>query len=209
VGFAQDTMSVWRYCTEAVDEVAALDPDARPDTYISRLLAQGMPVDEVKSNVFGVTSAGYSTTAFALGNLLADLLQRDGAWRELHTRPDGIPDAVTRGLTTATPVFGWLRQVSPEGEGASVGGVELAPGERLLVLIGAANVDPERPDGTPDLTFSTLPHRCLGAAQAQYVLEQALGKLSAELPDLALSRPVQPYADLSFQGPRELWVTAR
>jgi cytochrome P450 len=205
--FAEDTMAVFRFCTDAVDDVLALDPDERPDTYVTRLLAQGMPVDEVKSNVFGVASASYSTTAFALGNLVVDLLGRDGAWQELHHHPDQIPEAVTRGLSTSTPVFGWLRQVSPDVEGATVGGVALAPGERLLVLLGAANLDPERPAGAPDLTFSTLPHRCLGAAQAQYLLEQALAKLTAELPGLGLSRPVEHYADLSFHGPRALWVS--
>jgi cytochrome P450 len=207
VAFAQDTISVFRYCAEAVDAMVGLPPDERPDSYITRLLAQGMPVDEVKSNVFGVTSAGYTTTAFALGNIVEGLLQREGAWQALHDQPDDIPGAVTEGLRTSTPVFGWLRQVSPEIEGANVGGVALAPGERLLVLLGAANVDPDRPDDAPDLTFSTPPHRCIGAGQAQHVLEQALAKLTGELRGLTLSRPVTRYADLSFTGPDELWVT--
>jgi cytochrome P450 len=73
-------------------------------------------------------------------------------------------------------------------------------------VLGAANLDPERPAGTPDLTFSVGPHRCLGAAQAQFVLERALGRLTGEFPDMTLARPSERFADLAFNGPRALWV---
>jgi cytochrome P450 len=75
------------------------------------------------------------------------------------------------------------------------------------VLLGAANRDPDRPDTSSDLTFSMGPHRCLGASQAQFLIEEAVARLTAELPEMALSRPPVHVANVAFNIHEELWVT--
>lgn len=207
--YAEDTIAIWRRCVEAVESWAAVDPAERPDNYITRILNQGLSLDDVKGNIYTVVSASHTTTAYALGNIVEDALGREGVWRTLHEQPSTVSGFVAERLAGTTSTQGWLRQVSDDVdvEGAVVADVRLEPGERVLVLLGAANLDPERPDGSADLTFSTGPHRCVGASQAKFLLEQALGRLAAEFPGLALSRPPQRFANIAFNGPEKLWVT--
>ncbi len=87
-------------------------------------------------------------------------------------------------------------------------GVDVAPGERVGLLIGAANrdparwpepdrFDPDRPCGpcaAPHLAFGGGLHFCLGAPLARLELEVALPRLFARRPALRLAGPPR-YAD--------------
>jgi cytochrome P450 len=74
-------------------------------------------------------------------------------------------------------------------------------GESLVVVLGAANPDPERfPDPeridfdrppVRHLTFGHGPHMCLGAALARMEVGIGLRTLLTRAPDLALAAPVQ------------------
>lgn len=205
--FARDMVAIWRICAAAVDHWEAVDAAERPDNYIARILAHGFSSDDAKSSVFNTVSASHTTTTAGLGNVIDEALSREGTWRELHDHPDRVGDFVVEGLRMSPPAHGWLRVVHEDATDAVVGGVRLEPGERLLVLLGAANRDPDRPDARPDLTFSTGAHRCLGASQAQFVIEQAVARLTAELPEMALSRPPKRVANVAFNTHEELWVT--
>jgi len=45
--------------------------------------------------------------------------------------------------------------------------------------------------------------------QAQFVIQGVVARLAGELPDLVLARPPVRYADLSVNGPEELWAARR
>lgn len=206
--FARDMAIIWRRSAEAVDHWEAVDEEERPDNYIARILAHGFSSDEAKASVFNIVSASHTTTTAGIGNVIEEALSREGTWRELHDHPDRVGDFVAEGLRMSPPAHGWLRVVHENATDAVVGGVRLEPGERLLVLLGAANRDPDRPDASPDLTFSTGPHRCPGASQAQFLIEQTVARLTAELPEMALSgRPPVHVANVAFNIHEELWVT--
>ena len=77
----------------------------------------------------------------------------------------------------------------------TIAGVDLAPGERVAALLGAANRDPARFDRpevfdptrtTPHLSFGAGLHVCVGAPLARVELQVALGALRQRWPRLEL-----------------------
>ena len=86
-------------------------------------------------------------------------------------------------------------------EDLTLGGVDVAAGEQVLVRLEAANRDPERfpdPDdflpgreSGPRLTFGRGPHHCLGPALGRLEVGAALGALARRLPGLRLTGTVE------------------
>jgi cytochrome P450 len=82
-------------------------------------------------------------------------------------------------------------------EDVEIGGVTLPAGDRVTILLAAANRDPaafDRPDrfdltrtDNRHLAFSSGPHFCLGAALARLEGQIALSSLVTRFPDLALA----------------------
>jgi cytochrome P450 len=96
--------------------------------------------------------------------------------------------------------------------------VELAPGEMVQCMVGAANRDPEhftdpdafdleRPNARDHLSFATGKHFCLGAALARLEGEVGLRILFERLPGLRLD-PAQPSSPRGheFRSPPTLHV---
>ncbi len=81
-------------------------------------------------------------------------------------------------------------------------GQRLERGDGVIVLIGAANRDPERFERPDDfditlprrasLAFGSGPHVCIGAALTRLEGEIMLGQLARRWPHLALARPETP-----------------
>jgi cytochrome P450 len=124
--------------------------------------------------------AGFETTAGLLGNALAQLLAHDEIYDALRADPDLIPAFVTEVLRYDPPVQLVTRTAADER--AAIDGVAVAPGNLVMVLIGAANRDPAHyPDPdvfapftrvpTKNLSFGAGAHFCLGAGLAQLEAE--------------------------------------
>ena len=102
--------------------------------------------DEVRSFCAFLMSAGIETTDRAMVNLLVELIEAPEQWQLLRDDPDLIVSAVAEGLRHRPPVHGAIRDARRDVE---LNGVQISEGQRLFLVLGAANHDPaafERPD---------------------------------------------------------------
>jgi len=192
---------------------------ARPaDDLTSDLVADERELtdEEAASILFALSFAGHETTTNMLGNALFQLLSRPGLWDRLRADRGLIPGAVEETLRFDTSVPMW-RRVSTRK--TVLGGVTLPEGARLVLSFGAAGHQPDRfPD--PDrfdieragarrqLSFGKGIHLCAGASLARLEGRIVLDALADRLPGLRLAPGYEPRypANISFRGPRELWV---
>jgi cytochrome P450 len=142
--------------------------------------------DEILSTAILLFSAGFETTTNLLGNGLLALLTHSDQLEDWKAHPEIAPTAVEELLRFDSPVqFNMRAALEP----ADLVGEPLERGDRIIVLQGAANRDPEefdRPDGldlrrspnTP-LSFGWGIHHCIGAALARMEGEIAFNALLA------------------------------
>jgi cytochrome P450 len=148
---------------------------------------------ELLANLIVLLVAGFETTTSLLGNGLAILFDHPGTAAALRsgTLPaDGFIDEVLR---YDAPLQALTRVA--RAAGLTAGGIPVPPGSRLILLIGAANRDPDRyadPDrfdpartGSKPLSFGAGPHVCIGNALARLEAGVAFPRLLACFPALA------------------------
>jgi cytochrome P450 len=150
--------------------------------------------DERATVVSLVVIGGYEPLADLLGNGLLNLLSRRDVWARLAVEPELVPACVEELLRFDPPIQLVARVTTAD---VAVGDVEVAAGEGVVGLLGAANRDPARfgdpdrlrPDRHPNphLAFGAGPHFCLGASLARLVGHVALATLAARLPMLELA----------------------
>jgi len=128
-----------------------------------------------------------STLDCALAHLGQDTAMRDA----LVADPSRIPDAIEELLRLHTPVMQVLRVVA---QPTVMHGVEMNPGDHVMVMIGAADTDPDEfgdtagvavlgRDVNRHLAFGGGPHRCLGSHLARFELQVALEEWFARIGD--------------------------
>src|SRR3546814_4338937 len=127
---------------------------------------------------------GHETSTNLVANALLALADHPEAAAQLRARPELLTNAVEEFLRYDGPTKGVVRWVR---EATSLGGHDLLPGDRVLVLTAAANRDPEhfeRPDDlvldrTPNdhLPFGYASHFCLGAPLARSEAAAAVGAI--------------------------------
>lgn len=137
--------------------------------------------------------AGHETTVNLIGNGILALLRHPDQVDRLRDDPHLARSAVEELLRYDGPVHLTARVAL---EPATVAGVELAPGDKVTVLLGAANRDPRRfddPDGlditredNQHLGFGMGIHFCLGAPLARLEAQIAIPALLQRFPRLAL-----------------------
>jgi cytochrome P450 len=154
---------------------------------------------ELMGNLALLLVAGFETTTNLLGNGVVLLLDHPGEAKRLATDPELAPAYVEEVLRVDSPVQLTERFA---GQDAEIAGVEIPAGSELIVLLGAANRDPERfaeperfvPDrpGNAPLSFGAGAHYCLGAPLARLEAQVALPALVRRFPELELiERPVR------------------
>ncbi len=133
-----------------------------------------LTLDELLANALLLLSAGNETTSCLLGNGLAALLRRPDQLELLRRDPSLIPNAVEEFLRYDSPVQ-FLGRVALDD--VSLRQATIRRGDLVLLVIAAANRDPERFDN-PDqldvirphvqhLSFGHGPHFCVGAQLAR------------------------------------------
>ncbi len=155
--------------------------------------------------------AGNTPTANLLGNGLCALLDHPEQLDRLRARPELIPDAVEEMLRFDSPAQFDAHSVL---EPVTLAGVELAPGDRVMTLLGAANHDPERfadPDtfdiergGAGHLSFAAGIHFCLGAHLSRLQTEVFFGRLLSGYREITLTEPPERHPGLGNRGYRRI-----
>jgi cytochrome P450 len=146
-------------------------------------------LDEVLATCILLLTAGHETTANLIGNGVLTLMEHPDQLHLLQRDPTLIKPAIEEILRFECPakIVGRTNLVDRQ-----LGGHTIRAGQRVLVLLGAANRDPEQfrdPEcfditrtPAPHLALGAGPHFCLGAAlsraEAQETLRQLLPLLA-------------------------------
>lgn len=156
--------------------------------------AHGIDLDQPARDGFCATfiAAGNETTRNALtGSILALTAFPDQKAR-LIADPDLGPNAVEELLRFVSPVIQMMRTAR---EDTVVGGEPVAAGEKLVMLYGAANRDPDifpdphrldltRSNAKRHLAFGTGVHHCIGGRLAALELKVLLRELLTRYPNI-------------------------
>ena len=162
---------------------------AKPaEDLITDLVATELTEDEVVAAVVLLLNAGHEASVNVFGNGLVAMLRRG-----LRPAPD-VALTVEEMLRFDSALQLFERTAT---EPVEVGGVRIAPGEKIAVLLGSANRDPAvfeepgkfRPDRTPNnhVAFGVGVHFCLGAPLARMELVESVTQLFETFPGLTLA----------------------
>lgn len=170
--------------------------------------------DEIFANSVFLMTAGHETATNMLSNGLLTLLRHPGELARLRADRSLMESATEEMLRYESPVQITSRFVREDRE---VVGRELRAGEALILVLGAANRDPDVFDD-PDrfdiarrdnrhLAFAFGPHYCLGASLARLEMQVVVPMVLDRFPGLRLNDDeVTWQPTLSFRGPTALWV---
>jgi cytochrome P450 len=168
--------------------------------------------DELVATCLLLLFAGHETTTHHIANGLRALLQFPGELRRLRDDPGLAAAAVEELLRYDGPIGAQVRIVR---EPYSLHGKALRPGERVFLLMNAANRDPRAfpdPDrldltrsGAPHLTFGFGAHICLGFPLARLEGQIALPALLRRWRRIEIAAPRLEWLDsMVLRGTRAL-----
>ena len=186
---------------------------------ISKLLAirdeqEMLTEDEVIGTCMLFLFGGHETTTNMLGNGVRALIRFSDARERLVREPQLLPSALEEMLRYDGPTGALVRVVRRDHE---FHGRQLKAGDRVFVMVNAANFDPRRfdepdefditRDPNPHLTFNVGPHYCLGAPLARLEGQIAIAEVIRRFPGLELAVPAVQYMDtLVMRGVRSMPV---
>lgn len=167
--------------------------------------------DEILRTVLMLIAAGLDTTAHSLGNMLVTLTRRPELRKRLEVEPELIPNAIEELLRWEPPASGLVRSAV---EDVTVDGQRLRAGDPILLLVSAANRDPDvfdRPDDIDfdrdqirHLSFGYGPHYCIGTHLARLELRVALEELLTRVRDVQIMDDTVEYDSGTSRGPAHL-----
>lgn len=203
------------YANDLIDERRA-DPG---DDLLSDLIhvsdgQQELAHEELESLFITLYSAGHRTTRDLFSNGLYVLLDHPEQYQAVVDDPGLAPDAIQEFLRYETPTL-YAGRVATED--VTLEGTTVRAGTPTLVMLGAANRDPEtyvdphqfdiRRDGPESLSFAAGRHRCLGAPLATMEAEVMLEAVTQRFPDLAVASPEPAWWNVGpFRGLDQLPV---
>jgi cytochrome P450 len=173
--------------------------------------------DELVATCILLLFAGHETTTNHIANGLLALLRFPSEMARLRADTSLAPAAVEELLRYDGPNGAQVRIVREEHE---LHGKRLMPGDRVFILLNAANrdprayADPDRLDlqraGPPHLAFGFGAHICLGFPLARLEGQIALPAVLARWPELELTgAPLQWLNSMVFRGVKSLPVRVR
>lgn len=171
--------------------------------------------DELLINCVGLFAGGHETTTNAIGNGIVALLAHPDEMQKLRENPAFITNAVEELLRYDSPVQFTARIAKQATE---IGGIKIYKGQRVLLMLGAANRDPayfQDPDSliinrqnNRHFAFGHNIHYCIGSSIARLEMQIALETMLQRFPQLRLASDQLIWQEnLSFHGLKELLVT--
>jgi cytochrome P450 len=210
-GVARAVKRIRAYLAELIHRKrAALGDDLISDLIRASDHGDHLTENEAAAMAFILLFAGFETTVNLIGNGLYALLRNPGQRAQMqHALERGdeelLAAAVEELLRYDGPVemATWRFATEP----VTIGGQHIAEGEPVLVVLAAADRDPERFTDPDVLDFARTDnqhlgyghgiHYCLGAPLARLEAQTALATLLRRLPDLRLA---QDPAALRWRG---------
>jgi cytochrome P450 len=173
--------------------------------------------DELVASCILLLFAGHETTTNHIANGMLALLRFPGEMARLRTDASLAPAAVEELLRYDGPNGAQVRIVREEHE---LHGKRLKPGDRVFILLNAANrdprayPDPDRVDlsrtGPPHLAFGFGLHICLGFPLARLEGQIALPAALSRWPGLELTdAPLEWLNSMVFRGVKAMPVRVR
>ena len=151
--------------------------------------------DELVSSVILLLNAGHEATVHQTGNAIRTILAQGGDISRFFGSQEAIAATTEECLRFDAPLHMFTRFAYEEIELAD--SVTVKPGDRIGLLLGAANrdpaafshphrFDPQRGD-QKNVSFGAGIHFCIGAPLARIELQESLRVLFERLPGLQLS----------------------
>jgi cytochrome P450 len=200
-------------------EMAAQRRDNPQEDFISALVratdddGRQLTETEVVVTCTLAVTAGELTSVNLISLGALNLLRNPEQASWLRENPDQIGGAVDELLRYDAPIQMISRLVL---EKTTINGTPVAPGEPILLYLGAAGRDPEayeNPDqldlsrrGTRPLGFGLGPHFCIGAPLARLTSQSIIAAIAASDIKLASDEPPPFLPSLIFRGLSELPV---
>lgn len=148
-----------------------------------------LDLDEVIATCIQLLTAGDHTTASLIGNSFVALQQFPGEYDKLQASPDLVPSAVDEFLRYEGALKMTVRLPT---EDLHLHGADIAAGDRVFLMLSAANRDPARftkpdtlnvqRDEGSNVSFGHGIHHCLGSAVARLTTASAYTHLLANFP---------------------------
>ncbi len=175
-----------------------------------------LPDDVLISFLRQLMNAGGDTTFRGTSVLLTALLTHPDQLEAVRKDRSLVLQAIDEALRWEGPVTSTTRYAAVDTE---IGGVKVAAGTYLGVVLGSANRDPSKfPD--PDrfdifrenkhrmLAFASGPHLCIGQHLARVEMTRALNAVLDKLPNLRLDpdKPAPQLVGHLLRYPHHLWV---
>lgn len=195
----------------------ASPPPGSPIAHLKRRFTElGATREDLEHSVRFLVLSTCGSTGAAVGNALSVLLRHPSGLAALEPldRP-GRDRAAAELLRFAGPVQAVVRACT---EDVTLGGRRLARGDDVILLIGAANRDPEafeRPDElrlhrdpNPHLALGRGPHVCLGTSSAYTMFRAAFTALLGTRPRLTAAGEPGRTGGATFRSLTRLPVTA-
>jgi cytochrome P450 len=168
--------------------------------------------DELVATAILVLFAGHETTTNLIGNGMIALLGQPDALAALRASPDLAECAVEELLRFDSPAASVSRVARAD---MMLGGRAIRAGDRLFLMLNAANRDPEAfadpdrldlaRDPNPHLAFGYGPHYCVGAPLARLEARVAFQRLLARFSGIRLAEARLDWSDnLVLRGVRRL-----
>ena len=188
------------------------------DSYLARMranLIQGIMTErEVVANLIGVINAAHETTTSLIANGTLALLRNPDQLQALIEQPDLIPNAVDEMLRYDSPSQIISRVATEDTE---LGGVSVAAGDMLALVLGSANRDERaftRPDSfdvrrneRQNLAFGHGSHFCTGRGLALLEVAMIFRRLVPLLPNARIvSGPIRWRPTPAFRSPTALTI---
>jgi len=186
----------------AEDRAARPQSDLLTDLVAARDEGERLSPDEVVASAVLLLNAGHEASVNVFGNGLVAMLTRGAL-----PAPGEETTCVEEMLRFDSALQLFERTAKTD---LTVAGMDLAAGDKVAVLLGAANRDPvvfdqpdvfdPRRDPNPHLAFGAGLHFCLGAPLARMELVESLGLLLSRFPQLRLQGDPKPRGTFVLRG---------